>query len=99
MPENPDAFVQRLRLKIDMLAPLTDGNVLLLMNGVDHVAPQRSFAGNLRHARARIAEHELIHGGLADCLAALRAQLLGQEWLMENIRTDAFSITGAWTGA
>ena len=29
----------------------------------------------------------------------LRAQILGQKWLMENIRTDAFSITGAWTGA
>ena len=33
----------------------------------------------------------------AECM--LRAQLLGQKWLMENIRTDAFSITGAWTGA
>jgi uroporphyrinogen-III decarboxylase len=29
----------------------------------------------------------------------LRAQLFGQKWLMENIRTDASSITGAWTGA
>jgi len=29
----------------------------------------------------------------------LRTQLLGQKWLMENIRTDAYSITGAWTGA
>ena len=24
---------------------------------------------------------------------------MGQKWLMENIRTDAYSITGAWTGA
>jgi len=31
--------------------------------------------------------------------AMLRAQILGQKWLMENIRTDAHSITGAWTGA
>ena len=29
----------------------------------------------------------------------LRAQLLSQKWLMENIRTDAHSITGAWVGA
>jgi uroporphyrinogen-III decarboxylase len=29
----------------------------------------------------------------------LRAQILGQKWLMENVRTDAYSITGAWTGA
>jgi uroporphyrinogen decarboxylase len=29
----------------------------------------------------------------------LRTQLLGQKWLMENVRTDAYSITGAWVGA
>jgi uroporphyrinogen-III decarboxylase len=29
----------------------------------------------------------------------LRTQIFGQKWLMEHIRTDASSITGAWTGA
>lgn len=29
----------------------------------------------------------------------LRTQILGQKWLMENVRTDAHSITGAWVGA
>lgn len=29
----------------------------------------------------------------------LRAQILAQKWLMENVRTDAYSITGAWVGA
>ncbi|RQW04308.1 MAG: hypothetical protein EH225_06110 [Calditrichaeota bacterium] len=29
----------------------------------------------------------------------LRTQLLAQKWLLENIRTDAYAITGAWTGA
>jgi uroporphyrinogen decarboxylase len=29
----------------------------------------------------------------------LRAQIMAQKWRMENIRTDAASITGAWTGA
>jgi uroporphyrinogen-III decarboxylase len=29
----------------------------------------------------------------------LRTQLLAQKWLMENIRTDAHLITGAWVGA
>lgn len=35
----------------------------------------------------------------ADPEAMLRAQILAQKWLLENIRTDAFSITGAWIGA
>jgi uroporphyrinogen decarboxylase len=29
----------------------------------------------------------------------LRTQILAQKWLMENVRTDAYSITGAWIGA
>jgi uroporphyrinogen-III decarboxylase len=28
----------------------------------------------------------------------LRSQILGQKWLMEHVRTDAHSITGAWVG-
>ncbi len=35
----------------------------------------------------------------ADPEVMLRSQLLAQKWLMENIRTDAYCITGAWTGA
>ncbi len=29
----------------------------------------------------------------------LRTQILAQKWLMENVRTDAYAITGAWVGA
>ena len=29
----------------------------------------------------------------------LRTQILAQKWLMESIRTDAYSITGPWVGA
>ncbi len=29
----------------------------------------------------------------------LRTQIIAQKWLLENIRTDAYSITGPWTGA
>jgi len=30
--------------------------------------------------------------------AMLRSQILGQKWLMENVKTDAYSVTGAWVG-
>ncbi|MGQ9629421.1 MAG: uroporphyrinogen decarboxylase family protein [bacterium] len=29
----------------------------------------------------------------------LRTQIMAQKWLMENVRTDAHTITGAWVGA
>ena len=35
----------------------------------------------------------------ADPETMLHTQLLAQKWLMENIRTDAFGITGPWVGA
>lgn len=35
----------------------------------------------------------------ADPETMLRTQILAQKWLLENVRTDAYSITGAWTGA
>ncbi len=34
----------------------------------------------------------------ADPETMLRSQILGQKWLMENVRTDAYDITGAWVG-
>jgi uroporphyrinogen-III decarboxylase len=35
----------------------------------------------------------------ADPETMLRTQILAQKWLMENVRTDAHSISGPWTGA
>ncbi len=35
----------------------------------------------------------------ADAETMLRTQILAQKWLLENIRTDAYSITGPWVGA
>jgi uroporphyrinogen-III decarboxylase len=38
------------------------------------------------------------HDYYNDPESMLRGQILGQKWLMENIKTDAYSITGAWVG-
>jgi uroporphyrinogen-III decarboxylase len=35
----------------------------------------------------------------ADPETMLRTQILAQKWLLENVRTDAYSITGPWVGA
>jgi hypothetical protein len=35
----------------------------------------------------------------ADPETMLRTQILAQKWLLENVRTDAHSITGPWVGA
>ncbi len=35
----------------------------------------------------------------ADPEVMLRTQILAQKWLMENVRTDAYAISGPWVGA
>jgi uroporphyrinogen-III decarboxylase len=35
----------------------------------------------------------------ADPETMLRTQILAQKWLLENVQTDAYSITGPWVGA
>jgi uroporphyrinogen-III decarboxylase len=35
----------------------------------------------------------------ADPETMLRTQILAQKWLLENVRTDSFAITGPWVGA
>ncbi|HET6452728.1 MAG TPA: glycosyl hydrolase-related protein [Spirochaetia bacterium] len=87
MPDEPQAFVNRLQLKLGMLAPLTDGDVILLMNGVDHVAPQKAFAANLRHARQQLPQWTLEHGTLADYLAAVRTRGLKLERAQGELRS------------
>jgi mannosylglycerate hydrolase len=77
MPDDPGEFVKRLESKIELLSPLTDGRVILLMNGVDHVSPQESVPRNLRYARAKkMRGYELRHGTLRGYLAAVKRQRL-----------------------
>lgn len=87
MPEQPEPFVKRLKQKLDLLRPLTDGDAVLLMNGVDHVAPQKSFPGNLRHAQKTLPGWELRHGSLAQYLDAVRAQKLGLQRVEGELRS------------
>ncbi|HUJ75204.1 MAG TPA: glycoside hydrolase family 38 C-terminal domain-containing protein, partial [bacterium] len=87
MPEQPEAFVKRLKLKLGMLTPLTDGGVILLMNGVDHVAPQRAFPANLRAAQEKLPDWKLSHGTLAQYLQAVRAQGLKLERAEGELRS------------
>jgi mannosylglycerate hydrolase len=73
LPEDPDAFAERLGTKIEALAPLTRTGCVLLMQGVDHVAASPSLVGNLAAARGRLPGVELVHATLSDYLAAVRA--------------------------
>ncbi len=87
MPDEPEPFVQRLKLKLGLLQPLTDGDAILLMNGVDHVEPQRSFPANLRYAQQKLPGWELLYSSLAQYLDAVRAENLHLQRVEGELRS------------
>jgi uroporphyrinogen-III decarboxylase len=56
------------------------------------VVPAINFRTLLPKIGVRFSEY------YADPETMLRSQILGQKWLMENVKTDAYAITGAWVG-
>ncbi|MCK4514259.1 MAG: hypothetical protein KAU31_03325 [Spirochaetaceae bacterium] len=87
MPENGESFTERLKSEIARLEPLTDSNTILLMNGVDHVAPQESLLANLEYAQSKMPEHELIQGTLHDYLAALKEDATVHQKMKGQLRS------------
>lgn len=87
LPHDPDAFVQRLRSRIDLLAPLTRTGCVLLMQGVDHVAAPPDLVENLGLARGRLPEIDLVHATLPEYLEAVRAAPLEYQQTMGMLRS------------
>ena len=79
IPTEEELFMERMDSIIERLAPLTRTNSILVMQGVDHVAPLRELPGLLEKARARFPEYEFIHGSLPEYLDSLPQDLPLQE--------------------
>jgi 2-O-(6-phospho-alpha-D-mannosyl)-D-glycerate hydrolase len=68
LPDTTKPFLKRVEKIIDRLAPLTKNKAILVMQGVDHVAPMREFPSLLKEANSALADYELIQGSLDDYL-------------------------------
>ncbi len=73
LPEDPEAFVQRVGEKTRALSKWTSTGVLLLMNGVDHVGPQPFLPRNLRALQQGMQECRFQHSTLDDYVADLES--------------------------
>ncbi|NQT59997.1 MAG: hypothetical protein HQ557_13520 [Bacteroidetes bacterium] len=71
LPQNSADFIERVRLVIQKLTPLTRTNSLLMMQGVDHVAPMYNLPKLLEHSRKEICDVEIVHGSLEEYLESL----------------------------
>ena len=77
-PTTPDAFTRAVERQIDQLAPYSHTPNVLLMNGTDHMFPQPELPELISSANERLFERAvLVHGTLADHVAAVRANIGG----------------------
>lgn len=64
LPEDPDALNERFNVAITRLEPLTTGDVLLFMQGVDHVAPDPELPEKLKLVRPALSGYNVVQGSL-----------------------------------
>ncbi len=75
MPRKQDQFRERLRIKTAPLASKSITGQLLIMNGVDHVAPDASVPRLLREAEAAMQGFTLSHSTLPEYISSVRKRL------------------------
>lgn len=73
-----DRALARLREVIDQLRLRAHGNVLLLMNGTDHVEADPHLPAAIARSNQAFDDVEIVHGTLSDHVALVRAALGGK---------------------
>lgn len=75
LPKDKEHFIRRLKNEIGKIEPLSKSGIMLLMNGVDHLAPQPHIPALLKAVEKDFPGYNLIHGTLPDYVSALKAHL------------------------
>ncbi|MEL7607892.1 MAG: glycosyl hydrolase-related protein [Bacillota bacterium] len=75
MPAEPKAFLDRVDYVVKHYALRSKSNVMLVMNGRDHLEAQPHIAAMAKAADALSADTEVLHSTLTDYMADLRASL------------------------
>ena len=65
--------VEKVAALFERLGEASNGDVWLLMNGSDHLPPQRGFGAVLQALKEAFPDTEFIHGSLADYIDAVRS--------------------------
>ncbi len=72
LPVNDEDCLGRIRNLVDEISPLSTTNVLLLMNGCDHLEAQPDLPGILQKLNAKMGNVSLIHSNLPKFVQEIR---------------------------
>lgn len=75
LPGEPRAFLDRVAYVVRHYAPRSNGNVILIMNGRDHLEAQEHIPAMVGAANELGGEIRVVHSTLPDYMADLRASL------------------------
>lgn len=75
LPPEPQAFLDRVAYVVRHYAPRSHSNVMLIMNGRDHLEAQAHIPATVRAANELSKDIRMVHSTLPDYMAELRAAL------------------------
>lgn len=86
LPADKEHFVRRIKQQVEKLENVTDGDIVLYMNGVDHVAPDAMIPKMLEDTKGDF-DFNIIHTTLPEYVKALRKQNLKMENYQGELRS------------
>ncbi len=75
LPSDDEGFLKRIEKRAGELAELSRIDAVLLMNGVDHLAPERDLPGRIRRANAAQRRYRIRLSALGEYVESARARL------------------------
>lgn len=86
LPNDKDHFVSRIKKQVEKLEKMTDGEIVLYMNGVDHVAPQ-AFLPDMLEDTKKEFDYNIIQTTIPEYVKALQEENLKMESYKGELRS------------
>lgn len=86
LPKDKDHFISRIKKQVEKLEKMTDGEIVLYMNGVDHVAPQEFLPDMLEETKNEF-DYNIIQTTLPEYVRSLRKENLKMESYKGELRS------------
>lgn len=87
MPKDKEHFIRRFKNEVEKLSKMTDGNLILLMNGVDHIQPQAHISDMLKNCETELGEFNLKHTTMKEYVKTVKNSLDKLETVEGELRS------------
>jgi mannosylglycerate hydrolase len=86
LPQEREHFIKRIKNEVQRLEKMTEGEIVLLMNGVDHLAPQPFLSKMLEDTKDNL-DFNIFHTTMPEYVEAIKNQNLELESYQGELRS------------